>query len=427
MQLFDNEQLMLNLDNYVIRFHNWLHEVDMFIERKIALRLKKLSTQFPAVGILGPRQSGKTTIARNLFPTYKYLNLEELDTRAFAAEDPRRFLKALENEQGVILDEIQRVPDLLSYIQTHVDEWQKTGFFILTGSENILLNHHINQTLAGRIALVTLLPLSLEELDAASLLPIEMEEILFRGFYPSVHSKKIDSKEWIQSYIQTYVERDVRQIKQITDLSMFQKFLQLCAGRVGQLLDLTSLGNDCGITAHTARSWISLLEATYIIFLLQPHHKNYNKRVIKTPKLYFYDTAIACSLLSIQSSRDLISHYLRGNLFESMILSDLLKQRFNAGLRSNVYFWRDKSGHEIDCILEHGSNLVPIEIKSSETIHSDFFTGLAKWNQLTENDPSNGFLVYGGREKQVRSQGVALSWRELYNLPTVQLYNTHNR
>lgn len=393
----------------------------MFIERKIAPRLKALSTQFPVIGILGPRQSGKTTIAKALFPDHKYVNLEEPDTRLFAAEDPRRFLKSLQDGHGAILDEIQRVPDLLSYIQVHVDEWQRPGFFILTGSENILLNHHISQTLAGRIALVTLLPLSLEELEAASLLPIEMEQALFKGFYPSLYAKKFEAREWIQSYIQTYIERDVRHLKQITDLSIFQKFLQLCAGRVGQLLDLTSIGNDCGITAHTVRSWLSVLEATYVVFLLHPHHKNFSKRLIKTPKLYFYDTAIACHLLSIQTPNDLMTHYLRGGLFESMILSDFLKQRFNAGLSPNLYFWRDKTGLEVDCLIEHGTTLVPIEIKSGETISSDYFSSLVKWNQLSENDPSNSYVVYGGKEKQLRTQGVVLGWNQLKSLPILSL------
>lgn len=389
----------------------------MLIRRKIAPRLKKLSTQFSVLGILGPRQSGKTTLAKALFSHYKYINLEELDTRRFASEDPRRFLKSLEGVSGVILDEIQRAPDLLSYIQVHVDEWQKPGFFILTGSENILLNQHINQTLAGRIALVTLLPLSLEELQEASLLSTEMEEVLFRGFYPSLYAKTFDSREWIQNYIQTYIERDVRQLKQITDLSIFQKFLQLCAGRIGQLLDLTSIGNDCGITAHTVRSWLSVLEASYVIFLLHPHHKNFSKRLIKTPKLYFYDSAIACHLLSIQSPKELIAHYLRGGIFESMVLSDLVKRRFNAGLSPNLYFWRDKSGLEIDCLLEKGPCLIPIEIKSGETLSPDFFSSLVKWNQLAGNNPSNSYVIYGGREKQERSQGVALSWLQLDSLP----------
>jgi|SRR5579862_1914273 len=391
----------------------------MFIQRKISHRVKKLSTQFPVLGILGPRQSGKTTLAKTLFPHYKYINLEELDTRRFATEDPRRFLKSLEEEKGCILDEIQRAPDLLSYIQVHVDEWQKIGFFILTGSENILLNHHIGQTLAGRIALITLLPLSLEELQDASLMPIEMEEMLFRGFYPSLYAKKFDTREWIASYIQTYIERDVRHLKQITDLSLFQKFLQLCAGRIGQLLDLTSIGNDCGITAHTVRSWLSVLEATYVIFLLHPHHKNFTKRIIKSPKLYFYDSAIACHLLSIPSPNDLAKHYLRGGLFESMILSDILKQRFNAGLTPNIYFWRDKAGLEVDCLLENGSTLIPIEIKSGETINSDFFSNLVKWNDLAGNNLSNGYVIYGGKEEQARSQGIVLSWKLLKKLPIV--------
>jgi uncharacterized protein len=391
----------------------------MFIERKIAPRLKKLRGQFPVLGILGPRQSGKTTLAKALFPEYKYVNLEELDTRRFASEDPRRFLKLFEKEKGCILDEIQRVPELLSYIQAHVDEKQKAGFFILTGSENILLNQHISQTLAGRIALVTLLPLSFEELQNTSLFPRTIEDALFHGFYPSLYSKKVDVHEWIRSYVQTYIERDVRQLKHITDLSVFQKFLQLCAGRVGQLLDLTSIGNDCGISANTVRSWLSVLEATYVLFLLQPYHKNFSKRVIKTPKLYFYDTAIACHLLSIQSPEDLMTHYLRGGLFESMILSDLFKSRFNAGQLPNLYFWRDKSGHEIDCLLDKGKSLLPIEIKSGETLNSDYFSGLIKWNALTGNSTSNSYVVYGGKERQERSQGIALGWIHLKELPII--------
>lgn len=389
----------------------------MFIERKMAPRLKKLSQKFPVLGILGPRQSGKTTLAKSLFSEHKYVNLEELDTRQFAAEDPRRFLKSLEGGSGAILDEIQRVPDLLSYIQVHVDEWQKPGFFILTGSQNILLNQHISQTLAGRIALTTLLPLSLGELQDASLLSNDLESTLFQGFYPSVYAKKMEAADWIPNYIQTYVERDVRDLKQITDLILFQKFIQLCAGRIGQILDLTSIGNDCGISAHTVRSWLSVLEASYIIFLLQPHYKNFSKRLIKSPKLYFYDSGIACHLLSIRSPKDLFTHYLRGGIFESMILSDLLKQRYNAGLASNLYFWRDKSGHEVDCILEEGESLVPIEIKSGETLSADFFASLVKWNQLAERDPARSYVVYGGSEQQIRSQGTAIGWRQLSSLP----------
>jgi uncharacterized protein len=385
----------------------------MFINRKIAPKAKKLAKEFPVLGILGPRQSGKTTLAKALFPNYRYVNLEELDTRQFAIVDPRKFLSSLQDEEGVILDEIQRAPDLLSYIQVQADQDQKNGFFILTGSENILLNHHISQTLAGRIALLTLLPLSMEELQEAHLLPERVEDILFQGFYPPLYGKKTQARDWVQNYIQTYIERDVRNLKQITDLSVFQKFLHLCAGRIGQLLDLTALGNDCGITAHTARAWLSILEATYVVFLLQPHHTNFSKRLIKTPKLYFYDPAIACQLLMIQSPQDLVSHYLRGGLFESMVVSDLIKQRYNAGLASNLYFWRDKAGLEIDAVLEYGTKLVPIEIKSSETLSTDFFSNLVKWGSLQGNTSSKGYVVYGGKEKQDRSQGTALSWRDL--------------
>lgn len=385
----------------------------MLLQRKMTPRLLKLKEQFPAIGILGPRQSGKTTLAKLLFPDYKYINLEDLDQRVFAAEDPRRFLDALEKEKGVILDEIQRVPSLLSYLQSYIDRSQKPGFFVLTGSENILLSQEISQTLAGRIGLVTLLPLSVEELKAGNHLPMDLKEVLFRGFYPAIHTRRIDAKEWIESYLRTYIERDVRSLKHITDLSLFQKFLKLCAGRVGQILDLTSLGNDCGVTAHTVRSWISILEATYVIFLLHPHYKNFSKRLIKSPKLYFYDTALACHLLSISSPEDLETHYLRGGLFESFILSDLMKQRFNEGRLSNLYFWRDKSGLEIDCLIEESSKLIPIEIKSAATVHPDFFANLTKWNALSQNPPSQGYVIYGGVENQTRSQGTLLSWKEI--------------
>ncbi len=404
------------MGNYEVEFHNWIKRESMYINRKMAPRVQKLAQQFSVIGIIGPRQSGKTTLARHLFPHYQYVNLEELDQRRFAIEDPRSFLKTIINGQGVILDEIQRTPDLLSYIQAHVDQSPNPGFFILIGSENILLSEHISQSLAGRIALVTLLPLTIEELQEASLLSDEVEKAIFQGFYPSLHGKKFDTREWIHNYIQTYIERDVRNLKYIGDLALFQKFLQLCAGRIGQLLDLTSIGNDCGISANTVRSWLSILEATYIVFLLQPHYVNYNKRVIKTPKLFFYDTAIACQLLSIQSPKELTSHYLRGNLFESMIISNLMKSRFNQGNSHNLYFWRDKTGLEVDCVFEKDQKLLPIEIKSGETINSDFFSNLNKWNELSGNTPEGSFVVYGGVETQKRSLGTILGWNHLSRL-----------
>ena len=388
----------------------------MLLKRELAGKVKQLSKKFPVVGILGPRQSGKTTLAQSVFPRYKYVNLEELDIRRYAQEDPRRFIQSLLEEKGVILDEIQHVPDLLSYIQAQVDRKKKAGFFVVTGSQNILLSHHINQTLAGRIAIVTLLPVTIEELKSHSLLPKKMETALFKGFYPSIYAEKVVPVDWYSNYIRTYVERDVRQIKNVTDLTLFQKFLKLCAGRIGQLLNLTALGNDCGINTNTARSWLSLLEASYIVFLVYPHHKNFSKRLVKMPKLYFYDTGIACHLLELESPKDVEIHYLRGGLFESMMLSDLMKQRFNAGLQSNIYFWRDKSGNEIDCILERKGQLIPIEMKSGATVNTSYFEGLAKWNLLARSTRPLGYVVYAGTGKQVREAGTALGWEEASSL-----------
>ena len=287
-----------------------------------------------------------------------------MDAREFASEDPRGFLEQYSKKSGragVILDEIQNTPNLFSYLQVSVDQDPRPGFYILTGSQNILLNQHISQTLAGRISIQTLLPFSIEELQEANRLPEDPFTTLFQGFYPPIYTKAIDPQDWYKGYVQTYVERDARQIRNISDLSVFQKFVKLCAGRIGQLLNLTSLSNDCGISVNTARSWISILEASYIIFLLQPHHKNFSKRLIKSPKLYFYDPGLASYLLGIESPKMLFQHYLRGGLFESMVLCNLMKQRFNAGKTSNLYFWRDKTGLEVDCLIEKADGLVPIE------------------------------------------------------------------
>jgi hypothetical protein len=385
----------------------------MFIPRKLAKKLISLRTQFPVLALLGPRQSGKTTLAKECFPDYRYVNLEDLDTRRFALEDPRGFLEQYSGASGVILDEIQQVPDLLSYIQVRVDREQKMGFYILTGSQNILLNQHISQTLAGRIAIQTLLPLSIEELQEAKRLPQDLFSVLFEGFYPSLYARKLDPNDWYKGYIQTYVERDVRQIRNVSDLSLFQKFLKLCAGRVGQLLDLTSLSNDCGISVGTVQSWLSILEASYIVFLLQPHFKNFSKRLIKSPKLYFYDPGLVSHLLGIESPDMLISHYSRGGVFESMIIIDLVKRRYNAGKTPSLYFWRDKTGLEIDCIIEKADELLPIEIKSAQTINSGFFESLHRYCQLAGISPASSYLVYGGAENQKRQNGHVVSWKHL--------------
>lgn len=382
-------------------------------KRTLESKLLSLKDQFPILALFGPRQSGKTTLVRNLFPNYRYVNLESFEEQEFAISDPKGFLERFRAEEGIILDEIQKTPKLLSYLQIEVDENPKMGRFVLTGSENILLNQHVSQTLAGRVALTTLLPLSIEEMREAGILPETSAIAIFQGSYPRVYQHHADPIVFAESYIRTYIERDVRSIQQITSLLEFQKFMRLCAARIGQLLDLTDLSKDAGISLPTVKSWLSVLEASYIIFLVQPHHANFNKRLVKMPKLYFYDTSLACNLLRLTSADDVYDHYLRGGLFESMILSDLLKKRYHHGLPPNVYFWRDKLGTEVDCILEEGARLIPIEIKSSATIQPDMFEGLLKWCHWAEIPADQGTVIYAGDEKQKRSQGHILSWRLL--------------
>lgn len=382
-------------------------------ERTLKHKLLKLKDQFPVLALFGPRQSGKTTLSRTLFPHYRYVNLESFEEREFAEEDPKGFLERFRGEEGIILDEIQKVAKLLSYIQIEVDERPQLGRFILTGSQNILLNQHISQTLAGRIALTTLLPLSIEELREGNALPNTATEAIFQGFYPRVYQHSLDPVVFAESYIRTYIERDVRDIKQIASLSEFQKFMRFCAARTGQLLNLSSLAADAGISLATVKSWISILEASYVIFLLQPYHQNFNKRLVKMPKLYFYDTSLACNLLRLTSSEDVYEHYLRGGLFESMVLSDLLKKRYHHALPPNAYFWRDKLGHEVDCILEEGTTLIPIEIKSAVTMHSEMLDGLIKWSALAGDLSGTGKVIYAGNEEQKRSQGTIVSWKTL--------------
>jgi predicted AAA+ superfamily ATPase len=386
----------------------------MFIQRRLGSTVRELAQKFPVVALLGPRQSGKTTLAQQLFPQYKYVSFEEVfEAREFALTDPKGFLATYEREEGIILDEFQHVPHILSYIQVQVDREKKPGRFILTGSQNFLLNQSIAQSLAGRVAIVTLLPLSVQELEQANLLPDDIDALLFQGCYPRIYSDKIEPNVWFQNYIQTYIERDVRQIKNVTDLSAFKRFIQLCAGRVGQLLNVSALSNDSGIAVNTVNAWLSLLEQSYIIFLLQPHHKNFSKRIIKSPKLYFYDTGLVCSLLGIDTQNQVATHYLRGGLFESFVLSELHKMDYNAGRLPRLYFWRDKLGHEVDCIIERGGELIPIEIKAGKTVTSGFFEGLIFWKELAEVASEKGYIVYAGTQEQRRSHGTVLDWRNL--------------
>ncbi len=388
----------------------------MLIKRTLEPYLRHYASKFPALSIMGPRQSGKTTLARTTFPDYAYVSLEEPSIAQAALDDPRKFLKDVGNEHGIILDEVQNVPFLLSYIQTIIDQEHKPGYFIITGSHNLLLNEAITQSLAGRVAIMTLLPLSIAELKEANLLPNSLEKTVWHGMYPRLYAFGLSPNEWYPSYIQTYLERDVRLIKHITDLSLFQKFLGLCAGRTGQLLNINSLANDCGISFATARGWLSILEMSYIIFLLQPHFKNFSKRLVKSPKLYFYDTGLACSLLKIKSPEEFSSHYLRGGLVESFIISEFYKEYFNHAKRPSLNFWRDNHGHEIDCIIDQGSDLIPVEIKAGLTISNDYFKGLVYWNKLTGTPFEDEYVVYGGDKDWHRSKGNVIAWSNVPNI-----------
>ena len=313
---------------------------------------------------------------------------------------------------GAIIDEIQRVPKLLSYIQTIVDEEQKEGLFILTGSQQLLLLDKVTPSLAGRTALLTLYPFSLEELSKNKIIKEHLRTQLITGGYPRVYDRKLNPAEWYENYIATYVERDVRSIKNVGDLSTFARFLKMCAARSGQLLNLSGLGNDCGINHNTAKSWLSVLEASYIIFLLQPHFVNFNKRLIRSPKLYFLDAGVLCYLLNIKDPAVIHTSPYRGQIFETFVMSELVKYYANRGMRAPVYFWRDKTGHEIDCIIEENNRLIPIEIKSGETITSDYFKNLDFWKALS-NSQEKGFVVYGGDQVQKREKAAVVPWNTL--------------
>ncbi|ABE04244.1 AAA family ATPase [Rickettsia bellii] len=350
--------------------------------------LEKFSKFYPVLGITGPRQSGKTTLAKILFPHLPYVSLENLDTRIQAQQDLRSFLANYQN--GAIFDEVQHVPELLSYLQGVVDESSQKGRYVITGSQNFSLSHHISQSLSGRIGMVTLLPLSLSELKEAEN-PLAS---IFKGGYPLLHNLNMHPLDFYPSYIQTYIERDVRQLKNIENFNRFQTFLKLCAGRIGQIVNFSSLALDCGISHTTARQWLGILEASYIIFFLQPFYKNFNKRLIKMPKLYFYDTGIACTLLGLEKEQQLETHYLKGALYENLVILELLKGRLNLGLPANFYFWKDKSGHEIDFVAEWGGTIKAVEIKFNSTFQPDYVKNLNYFYKLDPNIES--YLVYNG-------------------------------
>ena len=380
------------------------------IQRIAKDKLKDLAAKFKAVAVTGARQTGKTTLVKQVFKGKPYLSLENPDTRNFALEDPRGFLESY--PAGAILDEVQRAPILFSYLQEILDNTKIKGLFILSGSNNFLLQQNISQTLSGRVGYINLLPFSISELAKAELLPDDDDQIMLKGFYPPIYDQEIPPMDWCPNYVTTYIEKDVRQIKNITDLIVFERFMKLLAGRSGQELINSALAVETGVDVKTIQSWIGILESSFIIYLLKPHFKNFNKTIVKRPKVYFYDTALVCYLLGIRNVLQLKTHPLRGSVFEGMVVTELIKQRTNAGLPVNIYYWRDKTGHEIDVIIDNGNKLLPIEIKSGKTFNSEFFKNIDYWCNLSGSDKS--ILLYAGDQNQKRSNGKEiLNWKQI--------------
>ena len=383
------------------------------IAREIQNKVLRLVEKFPIIAITGPRQSGKTTLSKIIKPNYKYVNLENLSDREFALNDPIGFLETYRN--GVIIDEIQNVPSLFSYLQVITDERNINGEYIITGSHNFLLMEKITQSLAGRVAIFTLLPFSINELKNTAYSIENWENYLLSGSYPRKIIQNIDASDYYDNYLKTYIERDVRLLKNITNLDLFQKFIKLLAGRVGQLFNQTSLGNELGLDNKTINAWFTVLETSFITYRLQPYHSSFNKRLTKTPKIYFYDTGLLCHLLGINSRVELDLHFAKGNLFENLVTTELYKNAISGDLKQNLYFWRDSSQNEVDIIIEIGSKIEAIEIKSGKTIHSNFFKGLEYFSKQTLNQKQISLnLVYGGSENQKRT---AANVRSVYNLP----------
>ena len=381
------------------------------ITRVAQNKLSELRTEFPVVAVTGPRQSGKTTLVQSFFSDFKYYNLEELDMREEVRLDPRGFLA--KQNSGFIVDEVQNVPDFFSYLQSFADNQKRMGQIILTGSQNFLLLEKISQSLSGRVGILELMPLQVHEYNQFGKNNLSINQLLYSGLYPAVYDRNIKPYNWYSQYIRTYIERDVRQIKNISNLGVFQLFIKLCAGRIGQLLNTNSLANDLGVNLNTVRSWLDILESSYVIFRLNPHHKNFNKRVVKQKKLYFVDVGLAAHLLGIESPGQVDTHYLKGNLFENLIISEFFKERYNKGKPSNLFFWRDHIGNEVDLLIEQGNTLTPIEIKSSQTLHSSLMDGLKKYTKISLQNAQSSHLIYGGKRSTTLDRYNAHSWEEL--------------
>ena len=380
------------------------------IQRAASSKIKYLAKKFPAIGLLGPRQSGKTTLAKELFPQKPYISFENQDNVLLAKKDPRAFLAKFKT--GAIFDEIQRVPDLLSYMQGVIDEQpNKVGLFVITGSMNLLLLDSVSQTLAGRIAFIHLLPFSFAELETSKYGNQSLNKLILNGGYPRLYDRKITPADYYPNYLLTYVERDVRQIKNIANLALFQRFLKICATRVGQEINYTSISNDTGVDQKTIMSWFGILEASFIAFRLQPFYNNLGKRLTQMPKLYFYDTGLCCSLLELETDSHVNTHPLRGSLFENLLILELLKQRLNKGQRSNLFYWRDRSGNEIDILIDQSTQIIPVEIKTATTFNMEFLKGINYWKKLNPTI-KNAYLIYTGRSSSVNNTSV-LNWKQI--------------
>ena len=385
------------------------------IQRQITESLREMLPKFPILLVTGPRQSGKTTLLRDAFPEYRYVNMELMDNRNFATEDPRGFLRIY--DKNVIIDEAQRVPELFSWLQAKTDEDGQMGQYILSGSQNFLLMAKTSQSLAGRVGIFKLLPLSHAELKAANLMPQEVETALFTGGYPSLFDRNFTPSQYFPSYVETYLERDVRTLTNVQDLGLFRKFIRLCAGRVGQTMNFVALANDCGISQITAKNWLSILEASYILFQLPPYFENFNKRLTKSSKLYFYDTGLLCYLLDLHTDSTLQNYHARGSIFENMVIAEMLKNRFNANLPTSFYFWQDSNAIEIDLVVSEAAEVNLFEIKSSFTIKSEFFKGITSFRKAAPDYvKGSDNVVYAGEETQPRSNGTFWSWRDIEKL-----------
>lgn len=383
------------------------------VSREAEKIIKKYAKQFRSLAVIGPRQSGKTTLVRQIFSRKAYVSLENPDERLFATQDPRGFLNRFKN--GAVLDEVQRAPELFNYLQQILDDAKKDGLFILTGSNNFLLQSSISQSLAGRVGYIDLLPLTIPEINFFDKKPASLPEYIFYGGYPELFDKNRVPAVWYPSYIRTYIERDVKQLKNIENTLLFNRFIQLCAGRTGQQLNITALSNECGIDIKTVTAWLGILESSFIIYLLQPHYKNFNKRLVKTPKLYFYDTGVACSLLGIRKWQEVNVSPFYGALTENFCINELLKKKYNSGSTANFFYWRDNKGVEIDLLLDNGKTLIPVEIKAGQTFNESFLKSMGYWNNISGND--GGILIYGGDHNYKRSDKIQVTgWQNIHSI-----------